>query len=368
MRRRSPVDLHVNHERWLVSYSDFVTLLFAFFVVMYSISQVNEGKYRVLSSTLLEAFSVPQSAISPIQVGSPTLAVSPSAIEMNEPQEAQESGQGELENNADLSQLSNEFEQQFSDLIQDDLLRVNSNELWLEVELKDSILFPTASSAPSLQAKAIFEEIAKMLSGFNNPVQVEGFTDNIPINNRQFSSNWELSAARSASVVKILANNGVAPQRLSAVGYGEFQPIASNDTSEGRAQNRRVVLMIAREKSQRPTMSDETEIRDAIAVPEPEQSQPYPQPGLVQPSPSTDQDMSPEQQQLQMEQLLQGDNTNSDGTDRLNQNTSSQTSVDQGAQSQGVDEPVQPAIEPVKLKDGGLLFTSDPDLPRGNDK
>lgn len=360
MRRKSPVELHVNHERWLVSYSDFVTLLFAFFVVMYSVSQVNEGKYRVLSSTLLEAFSVPQSAINPIQVGTPTLAVSPSAIEIDEPQESRESSQGAFENNADLPELSQDFEEQFADLVQDDLLHVNSNELWLEVELKDSILFPTASASPSLQAKAIFEEIAQMLSSYDNPVQVEGFTDDVPINNRQFSSNWELSAARSASVVKILAHNGVAPQRLSAVGYGEFQPVASNDTPEGRAQNRRVVLMISREKTKRPKISDEAEIKEAIASPEPEQSQPHPQPGLAQPSAPTDNNLEPEQQ---MEELLnRGDTAPTDANDAATD------ASDQTGDSQEETEEVTPTIEPVKLKDGGLLFTSDPDLPRGTEQ
>lgn len=319
MRRRSSVELEVNHDRWLVSYSDFVTLLFAFFVVMYSISQVNEGKYRVLSSTLMDAFSVPQSAISPIQVGSPTLSVAPTSIEVSEPQSPDEASQSDSDQSlADLDDLASKFADQFSDLIDDDLLSIKGNELWLELELKDSILFPVASASPSLQAKGIFEEIAEMLANFDNPIQVEGFTDDVPINNRRFSSNWELSAARSASVVKILAGNEVAPERLSAVGYGEFQPVASNSSADGRAQNRRVVLMIARDRSDRPRLQDETAVEEAIGDRE-----------IVDLSSDSD----PAVDVLENE-----------------------------APENEVEEDQAPLINPVRLPDGGLLFTNDPDL------
>lgn len=344
MRRKSPIQLEVNHDRWLVSYSDFVTLLFAFFVVMYSISQVNEGKYRVLSSTLMEAFSVPQSAIAPIQVGSPTMSTSPSAIDIEKPQstiqnnpdqssQPQQVEQTQTDNLADLSELANEFSEQFADLMKDELLRINSNELWLELELKDSILFPIASADPSLQAKGIFEEVAQMLAKFDNPVQVEGFTDNIPISNRRFSSNWELSAARSASVVKVLANNGVAPERLAAVGYGEFQPIASNDSAEGRAKNRRVVLMIAKDRSQRPRLQDEAAVQDAIGSDAVNNSDP-------QAIPTTE-------------------NQNSSGADSIDEPLSSESEIGNDQLSND-----QPRIDPIRLRDGGLLFTTDPNLQR----
>ena len=302
MRRRSPVNLEVKHDRWLVSYSDFVTLLFAFFVVMYSISQVSEGKYRVLSSTLLDAFSVPQSAINPVQVGDPTRTMSPSTIETPKPGQEQLSSE---EVTADLSKLTEQVNREFIDLINDNLMTVSSNELWLQLELNSNILFPTASADPSLQAKGIFEEIATMFADYNNSVQVEGFTDDIPINNRRFNSNWELSAARAASVVKLLANNGIQPERLAAVGRGEFQPVADNSTAEGRAKNRRVVVMLARQASLRPQISA-GEVDSVIAEPAIERTEDPP------------------------------------------------TQVQ------------QPLIEPLELNNGGLLFSSDPDLPRNN--
>ncbi len=226
MRRRSPVELEVNQDRWLVSYSDFVTLLFAFFVVMYSISYVNEGKYRVISSTLLEAFNVPQSAINPIQVGDPTLAIEPSVID----QSADDGAKQEPNSLAEFDVLAAKLEEQFSDLIDEEVFKLNSNELWLELEIKSKVLFPSASADPSLQAKAILEELASTLADYGNGVQVGGFTDDVPINNRNFKSNWELSSARATSVVKLLAKNGVQPERLSAVGYGEFQPVSLSAT------------------------------------------------------------------------------------------------------------------------------------------
>jgi chemotaxis protein MotB len=323
MRRRSPIQLDVKHERWLVSYSDFVTLLFAFFVVMYSISQVSEGKYRVLSSTLLQAFSVPQSAINPIQVGDPTLSTSPSAIEVQGDPEPREIDSGSQTQDVDLDQLQDQVNEQFVDLIDENLLKVNSNELWLELELNSNILFPTASADPSLQAKGIFEEIASMFSSYNNPVQVEGFTDDVPINNRQFKSNWELSAARAASVVKLLANNGVKPERLSAVGRGEFKPVADNGTAEGRAKNRRVVVMISKVSNERPRI-DSGDVEQIVS--------PVVETDLANQDPGTIND------------LLQ----------------------EAPATSPIENLPPEPVVKPIELNNGGLLFTSDPLLPRNN--
>ncbi len=336
MRRRSPIQLEVKHDRWLVSYSDFITLLFAFFVVMYSISSVSEGKYRVLSSTLMEAFSVPQSAINPIQVGEPTKSITPSAIELSEHPKPEPTGNAGSED-SNLDQLEANVTEQFADLINDKLLKVNSNELWLELELNSNILFPTASADPSLQAKGIFEEVAGMLADYNNQVQVEGFTDNVPINNRRFKSNWELSAARAASVVKLLANNGVSPERLSAVGRGEFQPVADNTTAEGRARNRRVVVMISKTAQERPLVSSD-EANEMLSTDEPGTSA-----------------------TAVVDDPLAGSSINNDDTV-----TTEQTPETDAKESVNTEEPSQPIIEPIKLNNGGLLFSSDPDLPRNN--
>jgi len=275
MVRRKQQDIHINQERWLVSYADFITLLFAFFVVMYSISQVNQSKYRVLSETFVQAFNQPNDSkanpmpqeqtnpsndvIAPVNMGKtateeanptqPIVIVTDTAKpEMN----AQSNTTASTPTSDELTQISDLVNEKFSQLINDQMIKVSSNELWLQIELNDSILFPSGGVDPSAQARAIFDEISEILKNYTNPIQVEGFTDNVPISNSRYPTNWELSSARATEIVKYLASRGVAPERLAAVGYGEFQPVAPNDTEAGRAQNRRVAIMVAKRKMERP--------------------------------------------------------------------------------------------------------------------
>ena len=278
MVRRKRQEIHINNERWLVSYADFITLLFAFFVVMYSISQVNQSKYRVLSETFVQAFNQPNDskanplpqekttpsndAITPIDLGKtatedgikqPQIAVIEDSAkpEMN----AQSNTTAKVETSDELTQISDLVNEKFAQLINDQLIKVSSNELWLQIELKDSILFPSGGVETSAQAQTIFTEIASILKNYENPIQIEGYTDNVPISNSRYPTNWELSSARATEIVKFLASKGVAPERLAAVGYGEFQPLMSNDTEMGRAQNRRVAVMVAKRKMERPKTS-----------------------------------------------------------------------------------------------------------------
>lgn len=240
--RRRPVEEHVNHERWLVSYADFITLLFAFFVVMYSISSVNEGKYRVFSESLDGIFNQPDRSYKPITVGD----TKPRAPH-SEGDRDQDS-QGEAASTEEpLESIARSVSEAFGELIEAEQLTLRGSETWLEIELSSGLLFPSGDALPNDAAFAIVEKIAGILAPFENPIQVEGFTDNLAINTPQFPTNWELSAARAASVVRMLAMDGVAPSRLAAVGYGEFQPIADNDSAEGRSRNRRVVLVISRD-------------------------------------------------------------------------------------------------------------------------
>jgi chemotaxis protein MotB len=247
MTRRRTEQIHVNHERWLVSYADFITLLFAFFVVMYSISQVNQGKYKVLSATLTQAFNAPT------ELATPSVASAPvEALAVTIPSETQKSIATQSEPSDELNKISDRVNEKFAQLINDKMIKVSSNEFWLQIELSDSILFPSAGAEPSKQAQAIFTEIAGILKNYTNSVQVEGFTDNLPIRSDRYPTNWELSAARAAAIVKWLVTQGVQPERLAAVGYGEFQPVSSNNTEAGRAQNRRVAVMIAKRNIEKP--------------------------------------------------------------------------------------------------------------------
>lgn len=237
MVRRRRQEEPPNHERWLVSYADFITLLFAFFVVMYSISSLNEGKYKVLSEAMEGIFNQPDKSLRPIPVGQekPHGSGDGDAVAGAEADSVQEP----------LARMAGQIREEFADLLGDGQLQVRANELWLEIELSSGLLFPVADAVPGQEGFDIVEKIAKILAPYDNPVQVEGFTDNLPIRTALYPTNWELSAARAASIVRMLALDGVAPERLAAVGYGEFQPVASNETAEGRAKNRRVVLIVS---------------------------------------------------------------------------------------------------------------------------
>ncbi len=249
MARRRNHEEHVNHERWLVSYADFITLLFAFFVVMYSISSINEDKYKVLSESLVGVFSEPERAIKPISIGEPrSVEVQRSVIEDNLSSSSAESSDP-------LQNIAASMREAFGDLIAAEQLSVRGNELWVEIELNSSLLFPSGDAVPNDAAFVLINKVAKILTPYENPVHVEGFTDNLPINTSRFPSNWELSAARAASIVRMLAMDGVKESRLAAVGYGEFQPVADNATIEGRARNRRVVLVISRNLDVRRSIS-----------------------------------------------------------------------------------------------------------------
>lgn len=154
----------------------------------------------------------------------------------------------------------------------------------MEIELNSSLLFPSGDAIPTDRAFVIIEKIAKILAPYENPVHIEGFTDNLPINTPQFPSNWELSTARAASIVRMLAMDGVSPGRLAAVGYGEFQPLADNATAEGRTRNRRVVLVVSRNLDVRRSISG---VGSANAQPDGALRragmQPAPQPAAVAP-------------------------------------------------------------------------------------
>lgn len=258
-RRRKREEHKENLDRWLVSYADFMTLLFAFFVVMYAVSSVNEGKYKTLSHSLVAAFQTPSRTIEPIQVGvlARTRVQSPMAIDsiprnMHVPElllSQYELMLGEigLDNEfppTPLDVISGRIIQEMRPLIEQELITVRRTSLWLEVELNTTILFPSASVALYPEAEEVLRQLAAILRPFPNPIRVEGFTDSRPINTEVFPSNWELSAGRAARVVRLFAEEGVAPERMAVVGFGEYRPVADNRTPEGRAQNRRVSLIV----------------------------------------------------------------------------------------------------------------------------
>ncbi|WP_217474646.1 flagellar motor protein MotD [Stutzerimonas stutzeri] len=240
MARRRLHEEPENHERWLVSYADFITLLFAFFVVMYSISSLNEGKYKILSDSLVGVFNQPDRAVKPIPIGEEQPRTSQQDLSASDTAQA---GDAPVD---PLDSIVRSMRAAFADLIGSNQLTVRGNEQWVEIELNSSLLFPSGDALPNDLAFGILDKVAGILAPFDNPIHVEGFTDNLPISTDKYPTNWELSAARAGSVVRMLAAGGVDASRLAAVGYGEFQPIADNSTAEGRARNRRVILVISR--------------------------------------------------------------------------------------------------------------------------
>ena len=261
MARRKKHEEHLNHEAWAIPYGDLVTLLLAFIVVMYAISSVNAGKYRVVSDSLASAFrGTPQTA-DPVALGEelrgparePQAAMASKPNHVGEPRSVMASVPVPAETAsadvivtraAQLDSVAREVERALGSLVMQDQVVVRNHGDWVEVEIRTDMLFGSGSATLAPAAEGVIAQLAAVLRGAPNPVRVEGHTDNVPIRSSAFPSNWELSAARSASVVRLLAAGGVDPARLAVLGLGEFRPVASNATAAGRNANRRVLLII----------------------------------------------------------------------------------------------------------------------------
>lgn len=239
-RRRKYLDQRQsdNHERWLVSYADFITLLFAFFVVMYALSSVSEGKYRVLSDSLVSAFQ--NKAVTTPQ----TVAPIPEVVQLRKNPKPVEPGAKQREQ---MRAIGQDMLRVLGSLVQDGQVKVTQSNRGVSVEINASVLFASGQAQLRANSGQVLQQVARVLSTGEQSIQVEGYTDDAPISTAQFPSNWELSAARASSVVRLFIDNGVATGRLSVVGYGPNNAVAPNDTPDGRAQNRRVTIMILAE-------------------------------------------------------------------------------------------------------------------------
>jgi len=273
-KRKNKHEEHTNHEAWAIPYADLITLLLAFFVVMYAISSVNEGKYRVLSDSLVAAFRGTPRTLEPVQVGEkevgsgadikttlvqqsiiegqPRSLLTPVPVKIALPKPAEqalrpgefEAAQRAAAASAVLERVADKVMRAMDELVKANLVFVRRKTSLIEVEIRTDILFPSGSATLSPGAVPVIDRLANVLKPFQNPVRVEGHTDNRPIKTAAFPTNWELSAARAASVVRLFAQDGIDPVRLSVIGKGEFQPAQSNATAEGRNANRRVVIVI----------------------------------------------------------------------------------------------------------------------------
>ena len=236
MARKKKHPEHVNHERWLVSWADFMTLLFAFFVVMFAVSQVDSKKVGRFTESFSKAVGVDMFP----EAGKGLLGGSPEGSIGDPNNKTTKSGPVPDELAALKSALS-------EDTASDETLAsvvVISKRNELVLRLADNLLFDSGNDALEERARKVVASLALQLKNRPVDIRVEGHTDNRPIRTQRYRSNWDLSTARATSIVLRLAAEGIAAPRLSAAGYGEFHPIAPNDTDEGRRTNRRVDLVV----------------------------------------------------------------------------------------------------------------------------
>ena len=239
MARRKREEDHDNHERWMVSYADFITLLFAFFVVMYALSSVNEGKYRVLSDSMVSAFrNVHINTSSQI----PLMTIPPIQIQKSTAVRAQEAARQKQRDK--MRNVAKDIMEVMAPLIEQGKVRVIETSRGVSIEINDSILFSPGQALLQPPLVKAMQGIAEVLAPTDFPVIIEGHTDNVPIRNAQFPSNWELSAVRATTVLRLFADAGVAAERLTAIGYADTRPVEPNLLADGRAHNRRVTILI----------------------------------------------------------------------------------------------------------------------------
>ncbi|MCC2643806.1 MAG: motB [Nitrospira sp.] len=237
---------HENHERWLVSYADFITLLFAFFVVMYSVSSVNEGKYRTVSASIKAALnpinSIPSSRL-PFTIGNAKPKMIPT---------------DEVSTDDPVIRRMREILTRINPNLKADVSEVKIVETGhgtIMISLPESILFQSGEARVRSEALPFLKALSEILIEMDRHIRILGHTDNVPIRTAQFPSNWELSAGRAVMVVRIFAELfGVPITHLSATGLADSKPIATNDTPEGRTKNRRVEIIILEKAAQEDTL------------------------------------------------------------------------------------------------------------------
>ena len=291
MAKKKKAEPPENHERWFLSYADFMTLLFALFVVLYGFAMSKQTEVKALVQGLIQSFTEmgfvtarPGSTVlggnlgiqsssddSGISAASPnqviTIVQAPTQggggmLDTGQPPTQQplptKSSEMEIKeqlpldsstsnsSGAPFESLEKEFNQSLEELVNAGLINIKSDENWLTIELSSGLIFPSGSATILLKAKPILNQIAKTLAPLKNYVRVRGYTDNIHIGNELYASNWALSAYRAISVLNSLSGDGIPPAQLAIEAYGEFSPFASNSTERGREVNRKVVIAVSR--------------------------------------------------------------------------------------------------------------------------
>ncbi|MDR1159544.1 MAG: OmpA family protein [Syntrophomonadaceae bacterium] len=246
-------------ERWLLSYADFITLLMVFFVILYSMSQVDMNKYAQMANALSMVFSGQESVLDfptivrPDDTQQPQDADSESILNEIRQEQAQINSVMESISQYIENEDSQSSEQQQTGVLPlpklSDEIIIYQQERGLVISLKDNLLFESGSDQLTSRARNLIIQVGSLLVDVPNFIRVEGHTDNLPINNARFPSNWELSVLRATNVVHVLNEDGLVPaERISVIGYGEYRPLVPNEDSLTRSMNRRVDIVILKAK------------------------------------------------------------------------------------------------------------------------
>jgi chemotaxis protein MotB len=277
---KMPEEKPPNHERWIISYADFTTLLLATFVVMYAVSSINSSKFQEMAEAFNTAFigrttslsdagfaaankgpftQMPSPVHVPVVTREEQIKNLPPALRQDQPAEMKldsnnaaadgRSGGGSLRDRVErrvqsLDEAYDRLSKALAALIDKGQVRVSLQSLGVVIDINEILLFNSGKAQLTPAALALVDEVAQILKGLDYQIQVNGFTDDTPIHNQQFDSNWDLSAMRAVAVVKRFAAAGIDPKLLVGAGFGEYHPVAGNDTAEGRAQNRRVSIVV----------------------------------------------------------------------------------------------------------------------------
>ena len=275
---RKKRESHENHERWLVSYADFITLLFAFFVVMFASSQTDKTKTQAISDSV-------EKALKGETFNSVVAAVLGGAIDMKGQGSAQMKGPGgvkkelktvDVKRDGQIAELLPSLQilnQELGSEIRSGKLNISMGARGLIISFTQVALFPSGEDEIAKDFYPTIQKIASAIKQVPNPVRLEGHTDSVPIHNSRFKSNWDLSAARSIALLEVFVDSGMPRERLSIAGYGDTAPVDDNDTDEGRQRNRRVDMVVLNEtgvKGEPERMSAPAQKAEAIKQEAPE--------------------------------------------------------------------------------------------------
>jgi chemotaxis protein MotB len=260
--RRKRVDRD-NHDRWLISYADFITLLFAFFVVMYALSSVNENKYKTFGLSLGNAFGI----TTPRPGESSAIHLTEQEIYFKSIVDRRDARLAEQQRkqNERMQHLFSTLNQVMDAFVKNGQMTVTQTSRGVMLDINASALFAQGDAVIATVAQKTLSEVASVLVDGDQLIEVEGHTDNVPISTPVYPSNWELSSARASSVVRLFIDQGIVAKRLTVVGSADNHPVLSNDTNEGRARNRRVTITVLSPDLERVTSPAPTTIEPAAS-------------------------------------------------------------------------------------------------------